>query len=402
MDLLEYQMKEWFHQIGIPVLPSQRIDHPTDLKQLKISYPIVLKSQVSRTDREKVGGVKIVETTIDAIAAAQNMFNLPIWGELPEVLLAESKYNSQAELYLAVVLDTALCRPVLLGGKEPNSYEDSKRENMSYVVVEKECSPFYARRLGWKMGLKGTLMQSIGDIVEKMYHLFIQKDLDFVEINPLAIHSSGQVMALNGRVRINERAINRHPEIANLAHKVANRDYKNQINTTFDNWDSLDMLGKIGILGYGMGSVLAMLDLIVDSGGTPGACLNLRHSLATDVHPSSFCERLERGLHILATQKNMQVILINFVGNVPQIGQIPEAIAKFIQSQRSESKQENKTKRDACFPRLIVRLMGAEFNPAKKYLATIKAPNEALTLVDDLDEAVAETIRLAKLPILKK
>jgi succinyl-CoA synthetase beta subunit len=68
MDLLEYQVKEWFSKIGIPVLPSQRIDHPTDLKRLKIRYPIVLKSQVQAGEREKAGGVRIVETTIDAIA----------------------------------------------------------------------------------------------------------------------------------------------------------------------------------------------------------------------------------------------------------------------------------------------------------------------------------------------
>ena len=77
MDLLEYQVKEWFNKIGIPVLPSQRIDHPTDLKRLKIPYPIVLKSQVYAKDRSQVGGVKIAETTIDAIAAAQSIFSLP-------------------------------------------------------------------------------------------------------------------------------------------------------------------------------------------------------------------------------------------------------------------------------------------------------------------------------------
>lgn len=110
MDLLEYQVKEWFDKMGIPVLPSQRIDHPTDLKRLKISYPIVLKSQVHADERAKAGGVRIVETTIDAIAAAQNIFNLPIWGELPEVLLAETKYNAKDEFYLAVVLDTAICQ----------------------------------------------------------------------------------------------------------------------------------------------------------------------------------------------------------------------------------------------------------------------------------------------------
>ena len=193
MDLLEYQVKEWFGKIGIPVLPSQRIDHPTDLKRLKIRYPIVLKSQVQAGEREKAGGVSIVETTIDAIAAAQNIFNLPIWGQLPEVLLAESKYDAQEEFYLAVVLDTALCRPVLLGCTEANIDWETAGEKIQHVVVEQEFSPFYARRLALKMGLQGELMQTVSDIVEKLYQLFVQKDLDLVEIHPLGVNSAGQV-----------------------------------------------------------------------------------------------------------------------------------------------------------------------------------------------------------------
>ncbi|MFM8005570.1 MAG: ATP-grasp domain-containing protein, partial [Dolichospermum sp.] len=173
--------------------------------------------------REKAGGVRIVETTIDAIAAAQNIFNLPIWGQFPEVLLAESKYDAQEEFYLAVVLDTALCRPVLLGCIEANIDWETAGEKFHHVVVEEEFSPFYARRLALKMGLRGTLMQSVSKIVEKLYQLFMQRDLDLVEINPLGVNSMGQVMALNGKIRVNERAINRHPEIAEMAAKMVSR-----------------------------------------------------------------------------------------------------------------------------------------------------------------------------------
>ena len=91
MDLLEYQAKALFREMGIPILPSQRIDHCRDLKGLKIPYPVVLKSQVYTGGRGKAGGVKFVENTIDAVAVAQAIFNLPIMGQYPEVLLAEAK-----------------------------------------------------------------------------------------------------------------------------------------------------------------------------------------------------------------------------------------------------------------------------------------------------------------------
>lgn len=409
MDLLEYQVKEWFGKIGIPVLPSQRIDHPADLKRLKIKYPIVLKSQVHAAERAKAGGVRIVETTIDAIAAAQTIFNLPIWGELPEVVLAESRYDAQEEFYLAVVLDTAVCRPVLLGCKEADIDWESAGEKMHYVVVEQEFSPFYARRLALKMGLQGALMQSISAVVEKMYHLFVQQDLDLVEINPLAVNATDQVMALNGKVRVNERAIGRHPELSQMMAKIVTPNTGSEINGHLGNWDGVEIQGgKIGILGNGTGSVMATLDLVANSGGKPGVCLNLRHAFLTDKSPTTFCDRLEKGLKILAADKSIQVILINLLGSIPEATKLAEVIAHFLQQNNRELKSQavrsngSKTRREVLLPRLVVRLAGSDFDAAKKYLATIKNQDDVLIVVENLDEAVAEAIRFAKSTAYKK
>jgi len=407
MDLLEYQVKEWFGKIGIPVLPSQRIDHPTDLKRLKIGFPIVLKSQVHGAERAKAGGVRFAETTIDAIAAAQNIFSLPIWGELPEVVLAESQYDANQEFYLAVVLDTAVCRPVLLGCKEANIDWESAGEKMHHVVVEQEFSPFYARRLALKMGLQGTLMQSVSSVLQKMYQLFVQKDLDLVEINPLAVNADGEVMALNGKVRVNERAIKRHPDLTEMAAKIISRHPSTEINGILGDWDGVQMQGKIGILGNGTGSVMATLDLVANAGGKPGVCLNLRHAFLTDTTPTTFGDRLETGLKILAADKSIQVILINFLGSIPHPQQLAEIIAKFVQQDNNELKLKivrsngSKIPRDVNVPTLVVRLAGSEWNEAKNYLATLETHSNALIVVENLDEAVEVAVRLAK-PTNKK
>ncbi|PHJ57026.1 ATPase [Nostoc linckia z18] len=407
MDLLEYQVKEWFGKIGIPVLPSQRIDHPTDLKRLKIGFPIVLKSQVHGAERAKAGGVRFAETTIDAIAAAQNIFSLPIWGELPEVVLAESQYDANQEFYLAVVLDTAVCRPVLLGCKEANIDWESAGEKMHHVVVEQEFSPFYARRLALKMGLQGKLMQSVSSVLQKMYQLFVQKDLDLVEINPLAVNADGEVMALNGKVRVNERAIKRHPDLTEMAAKIISRHPSTEINGILGDWDGVQMQGKIGILGNGTGSVMATLDLVANAGGKPGVCLNLRHAFLTDTTPTTFGDRLETGLKILAADKSIQVILINFLGSIPQPQQLAEIIAKFVEQDNNELKLKivrsngSKIPRDVNVPTLVVRLAGSEWNEAKNYLATLETHSNALIVVENLDEAVEVAVRLAK-PTNKK
>ncbi|WP_318528478.1 succinate--CoA ligase subunit beta [Plectonema radiosum] len=402
MDLLEYQVKEWFGNIGIPVLPSQRIDHPTDLKRLKIRYPIVLKSQVHAGERAKAGGVRFVETTIDAIAAAQNIFNLPILGELPEVLLAESKYDADQEYYLAVVLDTALCRPVLLGGKDANIDWELAAEKIQHVVVEQEFSPYYARSLALKMGLQGAMMQSISTVMEKMYQLFVEKDLDLVEINPLGVSPSGSLMALNGNIRVNERAIARHPDMAAIAEKIVTRHPRNQTNGHLRDWDGIEMYGKIGILGNGTGSVMATLDLVANAGGKPGVCLNLRHAFSTDTPATTFGDRLAKSLKILAADKSIQVILINLLGSIPQPIELAEIIAMSCQYDSSELKPQllhsngSKIRRENNFPRLVVRLGGSDLNTARKYLATLKTLSNAPIVVENLDEAVAEAVNLAK------
>jgi succinyl-CoA synthetase beta subunit len=408
MELLEYQVKEWFGKIGIPVLPSQRINHPTDLKRLKISYPVVLKSQVYGGGRAQAGGVKFVETTIDAIATAHNIFNLPISGELPEVLLAEAKYEADQEFYLGVVLDSAVCRPVLLGCTEADVEWESAGDKMQHVVVEQEFSPFYARRLALKMGLHGVLMQSVSAVVEKMYRLFVEQDLDLIEINPLGIKLSGEVMALNGSVNVNERAIRRHPDIAEIAKKNINRYTSSETIRNLGDWDGIELNGKIGILGNGAGSVMATLDLVANAGGKPGVCINLRHASPIETSITTFSSRLEEALKNLAADKSIQVILINFLSSIAQTEDAIEVIENFIQQHKNEIKPQfsrsngNKNRREGQSPYLVVRLAGSEFNEARKHLTKLQSQSDTLIVLENLDEAVAKAVSLAKPTTYKK
>lgn len=378
MDLLEYQAKEWFREMGIPVLPSQRIDSPSDLKRLRIPYPVALKSQVRTGGRGRAGGVRFVENTIDAIAAAQTIFHLPILGEFPEVLLAEAKYNADQEFYLAVALDSAAKRPILLGSPQGGINVELALDLLQHVVVDQEFSPFYARRLAIKMGLQGALIQSVSAIVEKMYQLFVQKDLDLVEINPLGVSAAGELMALDGKVTVNERAIARHPDITLLAEKSGNR--ANSSNSReLGSWDEVGS-GNIGILGNGAGLVMATLDLLTDAGSKPATCLNVGHGRALDSSPPSFCDRVEQGLEFLSKDKSIQVVLVNILASVPTALEIAEVIANF--RQRHSQAQH---------PNLVVRLAGLDLDAARERLASVQVP-----LVESLDEAVAQTVRLVK------
>jgi succinyl-CoA synthetase beta subunit len=296
-----------------------------------------------------------------------------------------------------------------LGSQEANIEWETAGEKIQHVVVEQEFSPFYARRLAVKMGLQGTLIQSVSDIIEKLYQLFVQKDLDLVEIHPLGVSSTGEVMALNGKVRVNERAINRHPEIAEMAARMIDRCHSNQQkNSLLGNGDSLEMQGKIAILGNGKGSVLTTLDAVANAGGKPGKCINLRHSFMSDTRTTTFSDRLISSLETLMEDQDIQVILINFLGNIPQVNQLSEIIANCVQldnskiASQSSATNGNHNQQDAHLPKLVLRLAGSEFNHTREYLANLSTSNQSLIVVENLDEAVKQAVRLAKLPVVKK
>lgn len=257
MDLLEYQAKALFQEVGIPTLPAQRLDRPTDIKFLKIPYPVVLKSQVSVGNRGKVGGVRFVENTIDGIAAAQTMFGLPIFGEIPQVLLAEAKYNVSQEFYLAVLIDYQLRRPVLMGSGQGGIEWAAVTTHLQQVVIADDFSPFYARKLAIQMGLVGELRLKVANIVESMYRLMVANDLDMVEISPLGVGIDGEVMALDGKVRANDRAIIRHPRLRALIQQAPAKALRPLAAGK----------GRIGVFAGGRGLAIATVAEIHQAGG---------------------------------------------------------------------------------------------------------------------------------------
>lgn len=419
MDLLEYQAKELFREMGIPVLPSQRIDRPKDLKGLKIPYPVVIKSQVRASGRGRAGGINFVENTIDAVAAAQTIFNLPITGEYPEVLLAEAKYDTDKELYLAVVLDQTVRRPVLLGSQQGGTSTASAMEKMQQVVVTDEFSPFYARRLVLKMGLSGPLVKSVSAIVEKMYRLFVEEDLDLVEINPLGISRAGEVMALDGKVSANDEAICRHKDLAKLSHKVTCRLNGDSTLIASPDLNFVTLDGNIGILCNGVGLTMATLDLVHLSGGKLANFVNVGGDARCDFNPSRLCERLEEGLNLIGKDTKVKAILVNIIGSaidcelaagvisayvqgIPRFSVVPEEEENDSDSTATKGQSSSGVYgKDASpeataevrneKPQLIVRLVGDRFAEAKKTLSAIKVP-----LVDNLDEAIKKTVAVVQ------
>ena len=389
MDLLEYQATELFSKGGIPVLPSQKIYYPQEFKRLGIPYPIVVKSQVPMGGRAKAGGIKPAANTIDAIAAAQAIFHLPIRGLYPELLLAEAKYDADRELYLAIVLDRNARRPVLLGSPDGGSGLDFASRSLQRVLVDDTFSPFYARRLAVAMGLRGRAIEAVSGAIEKMYALFASKDLDLIEINPLALRDDGEIMALDGKVGANDNAIERHRDLTEYARE---RQIARERHDKYASHDPLSAAlvsvdreadSGIGVVCNGAGLTLATVDLLEWGGVRPVSFLNVGNEIYR-AGATSLRDRLDRGLELITANPAVTSVFIDLVGSVTACDKLAETI---VATTRRLAQMERS-------PHWIVRLVGHERELGRQCLEAA-----GLAYYASLDEAIAASARTARHPL---
>ncbi|ACK64617.1 ATP-grasp domain protein [Rippkaea orientalis PCC 8801] len=411
MDLLEYQAKELFHRVGIPILPSQPIANLSEIKRLQIPYPVVLKSQVRSGGRGKAGGIRFVENTIDAIAAAQAIFSLPILGEYPEVILAEARYNTQAEFFLCVLFDYQLQCPVLLGSSQGGIEVENLLSHIEKVVLDGEFSPFYARRLAIKMGLEGKLIHAVSSIIEKMYQLFREKDLDWIEINPLAVSPTGEVMALDGKIAVNDSALPRHQDLLDLLTSQQSKASSMTLTSgKAEPWPpilqhlrSTSSKGEVGIISNSWGLALTTWDLLVKQKGKPDCAFVMLEKKPE----KSIIEQFSLALAQAMQLTHLQVILINILGSPETAEAIAQAIADYYEpyskqknedrlprptgantSERQGRRQNQTRSLSVTEPLpLVVRLVGGDIDAIKQHLSGL-----TIYWQEDLETAITQTL----------
>jgi succinyl-CoA synthetase beta subunit len=259
------------------------------------------------------------------------------------------------------------------------------------------------------MGLQGDLIQSVSTIVEKMYRLFVEKDLDLVEINPLGISPRGEVMALDGKVTANDDALGRHPDLAALSEKRLlsglarerrsphapgarlNSNSKVQQSPEFDpksqspisNSESLQLIeldGNIGILCNGVGLTMATLDAVTHQGGKPANFVNMG-SLERYDAANALRDCAELGLELVAQDKNVKVILVNILGSASKSEEIIAAVAGYLERKARANRHIQ----------VVLRLVEIDADAVKKRLGQLP-----VQLASTLDEAAATSVSSAK------
>ncbi|MBX9880031.1 MAG: acetate--CoA ligase family protein [Candidatus Obscuribacterales bacterium] len=368
MNLYEYEAKEIFADYGITIPPGVRITKPEQLAGIHFGYPLTLKCQVLTGGRGKAGGIKFGKDLKDAQALAKDLLQLSIKGIKTDSLLVEPKVAIAKELYLAVTLDRSRGCPIFIASAEGGVEIESSGKVVT-MPIPYPFHPYVARELAKQLGLSKKVLNKVADIATKLYQCYDELDLDLAEINPLVITEGDDVLALDGKIVVNDDSIDRHPEFQGWEkdHLAGLSDREARAKMLGLNLVELD--GNIGILCNGAGLTMATMDMVKYFGGEPANFL--------DVGGGSDKDKTLFALDIVNENPDVKVILLNILGGITACDEVAGALIEFIKQNPHRQ--------------MVVRLRGNNQDKAAEMLA-----KSGLKLIPDLETAVKEAVAKSK------
>ncbi len=385
MNFHEYQAKELFAQYGIPV--PRGIVAATPLAAVEAARELggdqwVVKAQVHAGGRGKAGGVKLAGSLEEVRAQAETMLNMKIRTyqtgglSLPvdNVLIAEA-IDIGSELYLSALVDRVhRCVTFMgsaAGGVDIEEVAATQPEKLITIRIDNTAGlqPFQCRKMGFGMGLNGLQVRQLGTIMSGLYRLFRDKDLSLIEVNPLIIDGSGNLLALDAKINADSNALFRHPELAAMRDE-AQEDPTEVAASKHDlNYVTLD--GNIGCMVNGAGLAMATMDVIKISGGEPANFL--------DVGGGSDAQRVKEAFKLILSSDSLEAILVNIFGGIVRCDEIAEGIIAAVREV------------GVAVP-VVVRLEGTNVEKGKELL---NESGLAIIAADDLNDAAQKVVAAA-------
>jgi succinyl-CoA synthetase beta subunit len=337
MNLHEYQAKQVFAQYNMPVPNNEVVasvdEVPAALAKLA-GERWVVKAQVHAGGRGKAGGVKLLDTA-DAVTQAVNemlgsqlvTIQTNAQGQPVNQVLIEEISNIKRELYLGAVIDRASQRVVIMasteGGMEIEKVAAQTPEKILQVTINPltGLQPYQARELAFALDLQGDEIKQFVRLLHGFAHMFVEKDLSLVEINPLVVTAEGQLICLDGKINVDDNALYRQKEILAMRDESQEDARENRAKEWDLNYISLD--GDIGCMVNGAGLAMATMDLIKLCGGEPANFL--------DVGGGATKERVAEAFKIILSDSNVKGILVNIFGGIVRCDLIAEGIIGAVQ-----------------------------------------------------------------------
>ena len=385
MNLHEYQSKQLFAKYGIPVprgIPADSSDAAVKAAEELGGDLWVVKAQVHAGGRGKAGGVKLARTSEEVREYADGMLGIQLVTHqsgpegLPvNVVYVEEGSDIDRELYLSMLVDRDVSRISFIasaaGGMDIETVAEDTPEQIFSVTVAPDAGlqDFQARQLAFGLGLDKNQMRQFGDLVKKLYQLYLDTDAALIEVNPLITTKAGDIVALDGKIDIDGSALFRQPELVKLRDISQEDDAERDASEHDLNYVSLD--GNIACMVNGAGLAMATMDLIKLHGGDPANFL--------DVGGGATAERVAEAFKLILSNKKVAAILVNIFGGIVRCDDIAKGIISAV-------------KDVGVNVPVVVRLEGTNVNKGRELLA---GSDLDIISADDLTDAAKKAVASA-------
>jgi succinyl-CoA synthetase beta subunit len=375
MNIHEYQAKQIFAEAGIPVPGGEVATNPQEAQAIaeRLNKPVMVKAQVHVGGRGKAGGIKFAENAEAARVLSQSILGMEIKGLKVKKVLVTVAEEIISESYVGIILDRTIKQPVIMvspaGGIDIEEVAAKTPEKIFKLQVDPVIGlkVYQARNLAYKLYRDPGQVRQATDIIMKLYDVFWKVDASLAEINPLITNPSGQVIALDAKINIDDNGLSRHSEIAALRDPDAETLAEVEAREADLSYVKLD--GNIGCIVNGAGLAMATMDLVKRYGGEPANFL--------DIGGSSSPQKVVTAMKIVLSDPNVQAILINIFGGITRCDDVANGIVTAFREFKP------------TVP-VVVRLTGTNENKAVDILKSVNLP-----FADTLDNVVKKAIELA-------
>lgn len=385
MDLFEYQARDLFEKHGVPVLPGLIADTPEAARAAAstIGGVTVVKAQVKVGGRGKAGGVKVAKTADEAEAHARDILGLDIKGHVVERVMVAAGADIAEEFYFSVLLDRAnrtylsLCS--VEGGVEIEQLAEERPDALAKVHVDPLTGIDLdtARAIARQGGFSEELVEKVAPVFVSLYRVFDDEDATLVEVNPLVLTGGGDIIALDGKVSIDENAGFRHPHHADWAGGEQGDPLEAKAKEHDLNYVKLD--GEVGVIGNGAGLVMSTLDVVAYAGEAHGG---VKPANFLDIGGGASATVMAAGLDVILGDDQVKSVFVNVFGGITSCDAVANGIVKALEILG-----------DAATKPLVVRLDGNNVDEGRRILA--EAAHPLVTLASSMDEGADKAAELA-------
>ena len=384
MDLFEYQARDLFESHQIPVLAGAVATTADEAEAAasKIGGKVVIKAQVKVGGRGKAGGVKLADNAAGAKEKAKAILGMDIKGHIVNKVMIAQAAPIESEYYLAILLDRAnrnfLVMASVAGGMEIEEVAHKTPEKLARVGIDPNIGIDKAKALEIVKGgqFPADVLDQVAEVLIKLWQAFVKEDATLMEINPLVKTKDGKIIALDGKVTLDDNAGFRHPDHEQLVDHAATNPLEALAKEKDLNYVKLD--GQVGIIGNGAGLVMSTLDVVAYAGEKHG----VKPANFLDIGGGASAEVMANGLSIILGDADVRSVFVNVFGGITACDAVANGIVQALAMLGDKATKP-----------IVVRLDGNNVELGRKILNEANHP--LIQQLDTMDGAAAKAAQLA-------